>query len=167
VRIKRRGFRRVQKVLVPVNKVSFCSSFISVVECSTRDSGARGGCSGLVSAQVVARVRAVEQRTAELDQQRVAAAFTLRFRAPSRREDSVADRRGGVAAAFTLRLSPGFHCARTSVRGVAERRTRPVVKTLLGLFCSSDACGCGSDGCSEGTRVFQTRTGRALSRRAG
>jgi hypothetical protein len=29
VRIKRRGFRRVQKVLVPVNKVSFCSSFMS------------------------------------------------------------------------------------------------------------------------------------------
>jgi hypothetical protein len=90
---KKKGICGYKRFLFPLIK-QFCSSF-HVVECSTRDSGARRGGSSSVSAQVVARVSAVEQRTAELDQRRVAAAFTSRFRVPSRREDPAVGRSGG------------------------------------------------------------------------
>ena len=90
---KKKEIFEYKRFLVSVIK-PVCSSF-HVIECSTRDSGARRGGSGPVSAQVVARVSVVEQLTAELDQRRVAAVFTLRFRAPSQREDPAVGRSGG------------------------------------------------------------------------
>jgi hypothetical protein len=63
---KKTGIFGYKRFRVPVNKASLFK--FHDVECSTQDSGARRGCSGSVSSQVVARVSAVGQRTVEPEQ---------------------------------------------------------------------------------------------------